>query len=244
MRRSKAMINRMLIAAPWATVATLALLSSVLPNRAAVGADGEIRRAEIARAIADVPAYIGRWSGADDRTMAPEAQRLLKPNGLLSRRYTSPGGPWVHLVVVHCGDARDMIGHYPPVCYPSAGWTEALPVGHRASDPANPDRVLTVFQQPFPVREYDFKGYLEDGREDVIRILNAFILPDGTATREIDDINRQSERLSVAVQGVAQVQVITSARVSVEDAMSAAEEIFSGMSGLFEALQFKRGATQ
>jgi len=25
-------------------------------------------------------------------------------------------------MIVHCGDVRDMIGHYPPVCYPANGW--------------------------------------------------------------------------------------------------------------------------
>jgi len=244
MRKSKAMVNRLLIAAPWATIVSLALLAQALPNHAQIGDDGAARMSQIAAAIRDVPTYIGRWSGTDDKAMAPEAQKLLKPNGMLSRRYVSPGGPWVHLVIVHCGDTRDMIGHYPPVCYPSAGWMEAVPMGYSEGDNPNPDRILTVFNRPFPVREYDFKGYLTDGREEVIRILNAFVLPDGTVTREIDDINRQSERLSVAVQGVAQVQIITSARFSADDAMSAAEEILNGMQELFDALQIGQGAVQ
>ena len=140
----------------------------------------------------------------------------------------------MHVLVVHCGDSRDMNNHYPPVCYPSDGWmaVEASP---------NLDRVLVVEGRQFPVREYGFKSYLVDGREDVIRVFGAFILPDGTMTREIDDISRQSERLSVAVQGVAQMQIIASGRVSVEDAMSAAEEVLSGMTMLFDALHVERG---
>jgi len=238
MKRNKAMMNQLLVAAPWATVAVLIVLSLALPNRAAIGALGGQRKAEIARALASVPNPIGRWTGVDDQTMAPEAQKLLKPTGRpLSRRYVCPGGPWVHLVVVHCGDARDMIGHYPPICYPSNGWMET-------PAPANPDHVLTVLNRPFPVREYGYSSYLADGREEAIRILNAFILPDGSVTREIDDINRQSERLSVAVQGVAQVQVITSGRVAVEESLSAAQEILNGMQDLFDALQFGQGAAK
>jgi hypothetical protein len=241
MTRSKAIRNQLLIAAPWVTVAALMVLSVLLPNRASIGAQAEVRKAEIARAVASVPNFIGRWVGPDsedpnDRGLAPAAQRLLKPNAFLSRRYTSPGGPWVQIVFVHCSDARDMIGHYPPICYPSAGWME-MP------GPANPDHTLTVNGMPFPVREYDFKGYLESGREEVIRIFGAFILPDGAVTREIDDINRQSERLSVAVQGVAQIQIITSGRTTAEEAIGASEEVLNGMNVLFEALQFGAGAS-
>ena len=231
MRRSKALTNLLLVAAPWITVGALVLLSIALPNRTEAVDNSDIRKSEIAKAMSDVPLFIGRWVGIDEQqALAPAAQKLLKPNGFLSRRYSSPGGPWAHVVVIHCGDARDMIGHYPPICYPSAGWTE-VPVE------ANPDLTLSVRGMPFAVREYGFKGYLVDGREEVIRILNAFILPDGTVTREIDDINRQSERLSVAVQGVAQVQIITSGRVPIEEAISAAEEVLSGMNGLLDALQ-------
>lgn len=239
MTRNKAMINRLLVAAPWLTILALAGLSLALPNRAEIGPLGEARKAEIAAAVAHISETdtIGRWRGQADDELAPEAQELLKPNASLSRRFTCPGGPWVHLVIVHCGDARDMNGHYPPICYPSNGWME-LPA------PANPNHVLTVMDHPFPVREYGYSSYLADGREEAIRILNAFILPDGNVTREIDDINRQSERLSVAVQGVAQVQVITSGRVPIADAISAAQEILNGMEGLFDALRFGQGAAQ
>jgi hypothetical protein len=237
MKRSKAVTNGLLLAAPWITVATLLALSIALPNRAAVGTGVEARKAQIAKAMAEVPLFIGRWVGIDDTNIPQAAQQLLKPTGLLNRRYTSPGVAWVHVLVVHCNDARDMIGHYPPICYPSTGWLQT-PVA------ANPDHTLTVQGLPFPVREYAFKGYLDGGREDSIRIFNAFILPDGTVTRSIDDMNDQAERLSVAVQGVAQVQVITPARVPFAEARSAAEEILSGMTVLFDALDVGRGASK
>jgi hypothetical protein len=231
MKKSKAMINGMLVAAPWMTTAALVILSILLPNRASVGARALERKAEIAKAIDDVPFIIGRWYGEvpEQGRIPREAQKLLKPNAMLNRVYSTSGAT-VHVVLVHCGDARDMIGHYPPICYPSAGW---MPM----PDEPNHDHVLNVSGVAFPVREYGFKGYLHGGREDTIRIFNAFILPDGVVTREIDDVNRQSERLSVAVEGVAQLQIITQARLPVEEAMSAAEEILSGMTELFGALQ-------
>ena len=56
----------------------------------------------------------------------PEAQELLRPNAIFSRRFQRPGEIGVHVLVVHCSDARDMIGHYPPICYPSSGWVSTI----------------------------------------------------------------------------------------------------------------------
>jgi hypothetical protein len=129
-----------------------------------------------------------------------------------------------------------MIGHYPPICYPSAGWIETRLEGAT-------DIELNAGARRLPVRVYGFRSVGEHGTENVIRIFNAFVLPDGTVSREMDDINEQSERLAVSVQGVAQLQVITSAGMSLPEAVSSAEEILAGMSGMFSALQVKEGAT-
>ena len=83
-----------------------------------------------ARAKATIDAFpyiIGYWTGTDVRV--PEAAvKLLRPNALVSRRYTnhSPGlggrgSAWADLLISQCADSRDMTGHYPPICYPSSG---------------------------------------------------------------------------------------------------------------------------
>jgi hypothetical protein len=166
-----------------------------------------------------------------------EAQRLLEPNAILSRIYQSPAGPSVQILLIHCGDARDMIGHYPPICYPSAGWVQ-IPVQH------DTDIALRVNNVRLPVHQYSFQCFGERGRVETIRIFNAFILPDGRVTRQIDELNRQSERLAVSVQGVAQLQVITSASVPLDEAIDAAGEILSGMPQLFDALKVGQGASR
>ena len=90
-----------------------------------------------------------------------------------------------------------------------------------------------------PVRMYRFRQMQGPGRDVRIRIFNAFVLPDGTVTSDIDDINRQSERLAVSARGVAQLQVITSEAVDEEVAADAAGEVLGGMTGLFEALRIR-----
>ena len=73
-------------------------------------------------------------------------------------------------------------------------------------------------------------------------MFTAFVLPDGTVTREIDDINKQSERLAVTVQGVAQMQVVTPAAMPLDQALDAAQELLGGMDGLLHALNVGQGA--
>jgi hypothetical protein len=50
--------------------------------------------------------------------------------------------------------------------------------------------------------------------------------------------------MAVAVEGVAQVQVITSASVPVTQAIDAANEILSGMSAMLEALKVGQGVSR
>lgn len=231
MKRTVLRNNQFLVASPWLTVGLLAALSIALPNRSGFNPDAEQRKAVVGAAMKAAPFFIGRWVGEDSTHLVPrEAQTLLHPNALMSRSYRTPAGPTVHVLVVHCGDARDMIGHYPPICYPSAGWQPAAP-------PEPQDIVLAIGPRRLPVRQYVFQCVNAAGRVDSIRIFNAFVLPDGRAALDIDDINRQSERLALAVQGVAQLQLITSGTAPLPEAVQAANEILGGMSELFDALQ-------
>ncbi len=186
--------------------------------------------------MAAVPFFIGDWIG-QDRPVPAEAQKLLRPNAIFSRVYEKPGGAWAHVLIVHCSDARDMIGHYPPICYPSAGWLED------SSD--EPKRVvLNLDEADLPVHVYRFRRMQDQGRELSIRIFNAFVLPDGTVTQDISDINRQSERLAVSAQGVAQLQVLTSASADGTDAKETATELLNGMRELMKALRVGQGASR
>jgi hypothetical protein len=233
MTRSAAILRFFSGAAPWLSLLLLVALSQTLPNRVAPDGSAATRRIEIAAAMEAVPFFIGDWVG-EDEAVPREAQKLLRPNAILSRRYRRPGGMWLHLLVVHCSDARDMIGHYPPICYPSAGWvTVPLP---------DPDVQLILDERPVPVRTYMFRRVRENGVEETIQVFNAFVLPDGTITREFADISGQSERLALSTQGVAQVQIIGAAGVDRAEALEAAGELLTGMSALSKALGLDQGA--
>jgi hypothetical protein len=220
--------------APWLSLLLLTVLSYALPNRVVFDERTEARQAEIKAAMEDVPYIVGDWMGREEGVVE-EAQELLRPNAILSRRYLQPGEFALHLLVVHCSDARDMLGHYPPICYPSNGWEDRQLSGEAA------ETVLRVGEYRLPVRVYQFRQISESGFEENIRILNCFVLPTGAVTRDIEAVNRQSERLAVSVQGVAQVQVISLADVDAAEVADAAGMLLAGMPELLAALGVGQG---
>lgn len=229
-----AIFKRINFAAPWLSILLLVGLAFALPPSIPVDGSAEVRQAEVARAVDDVPWLIGRWVG-EKAPVPREAQELLRPNKIFSRVYRTARGPQVHVLLVHCSDARDMLGHYPPNCYPSSGY---LPV-----DPGLEENVsLDAAGRLIPVHTYAFERMRGRTEVERIRVFNAFILPDGTVSRNIDDINRQSERAPIASLGVAQLQIITPAEYSLDEAVAAGNEILGGMTGLLDALRVEQGA--
>jgi hypothetical protein len=224
-------LRRISAFAPLATLCALPLFALWLPNRVAIDEQTVARQKEVADAMAAVPYFIGdrdQWIG-QDAEVPREAQALLRPNATLSRTYQRPGGERLHLLVVHCSDMRDMQGHYPPICYPSSGW---VPEPVDGAD----DVDLTVDELPMPVRTYCFRLVREGGIEEQIRIFNTFILPGGVVSREMSDLREQTERLAVSVQGVAQMQIISSMSMSYDDAIQAANDLLTDVPALFDAL--------
>lgn len=157
--------------------------------------------ADVAQSIDDIPHQIGPWLGVDIPA-TPAAVELLKPNKLVQRRYkNTESGDWFELLFVHCGDVRDMIGHYPPVCYPAHGWTldskERIQVETEAVNTAASSYRLT--------RD-------EGLSKTSIRIINFFALPASKQPSfgpELDLIQQAGRYRERARLGAGQVQVIT-----------------------------------
>ena len=199
-------MRKLLNLAPWASLVVLMAFSSWLPTGVQHDEASAAAQRAVAEAMGAVPFFVGDWVGRDE-TVPPEAQKLLRPNAIFSRTYQKPLGPRLHLLLVHCSDARDMIGHYPPVCYPSAGW-----VSEEIPGPAG--AVLHAAGREVPVRLYGFRRMHEPGRVDRIMILNAFILPGGNVSRDISDINRQSERLEISLESVPSLLRLADAKLA------------------------------
>src|SRR6185295_7672981 len=88
--------------------------------------DAEPYHVRAKAAIESIPYQLSGWYGQDDEAN-PAAVKLLRTNIIFSRTYVNPASSLrASLLIVQCKDSRDMLGHYPPVCYPAHGMTQML----------------------------------------------------------------------------------------------------------------------
>lgn len=167
------------------------------------------------KAIDELPYIIGYWTGRD--FPVPEAaQKLLKPNIIRSRQYTEnrPGAPTrqASVLVVQCRDSRDMIGHYPPICYTSFGdaMESAKPGDWRAGN-------TTV-----PGTEYCFTTY--NAGERLKKWVRNFLIVPGTGVhRDMSGVLETAGDYDRRFFGAAQFQVVMYGEVSEQER----DEIFA-----------------
>ena len=218
LRQPKAKTTRLPLIAP---LAALLLLGGVAYQR--TGYEGPAHFEPFHAAVAEhapamVKRNVGVWSGTvkpeDEQTRA--AIELLRPNVLMDVRYRnmrtrhffdgSGEGPSVSLLLVQCKSSRDMLGHYPPNCYPNVqGWTLV------SSEPRNWD----VGGRTVPGMGYEFR-MTKDGRTRHLRVYNFMIVPGATGAivRDMDGVNDAAEDYRRRYYGAAQVQMVFDGRLS------------------------------
>lgn len=161
----------------------------------------------VAAAIDTLPAQIDGALGVNVG-VTPGAVKILKPNRLLQRRYQDPAdGTSFDLLVVHCGEVRDMNGHYPPVCYPAHGWVQE---GHE-------DVQLEVAGRELNPRIYTFtRGEGQTRRS--IHVLNLLAVPEheGVLAGNARVLDTASRSRLASRLGAGQLQIITSASMPAE----------------------------
>ena len=161
----------------------------------------------VREAVALVPMEIGPWVGEDVEVQAG-ALALLKPNGILSRRYRHRSTGWaVSLLIVHCQQAGDMAGHYPPICYPNTGgWQlkEQRPTRWRALDLERAGM------------EYDF-SMVRQGRVYGQTVANLILLPDGSTAQDMDGVWATASDYTKRFYGAGQVQMVFSSDIATGD---------------------------
>jgi hypothetical protein len=156
----------------------------------------------------------GIWVGED--TPQPQAAvQLLRPNVILSRRYSDTsssgrgryGNRVCNVLIVQCGNSRDMVGHYPENCYPAIG--EPM-VGKTPRDWKIGDRVITG-------TEYTFERFSSRGRP-VRRCVYSFLVVPGVGiVRDIKGVNKAAENYQRRHFGAAQFQFVMDADLSLEE---------------------------
>lgn len=225
------LLQRVRELSPIIAAAMLLVLPIALPDESVTDAAFEQRNASIAAAMAEVPWQIGRWRG-DTVPVPAAAQDVLRPNALLSRRYQEIGGNLeAILVVVHCSDTRDMLGHFPPMCYPANGWQAVKDSGGIESVPAD-----IGIHRAVDCMRYDFYINTDFGSKRGIKIYNFFVLPGGSIAHELSELRGQAGRTRTSAMGVAQVQIAFSDQVSDEESRRAVAELLEGIQPLFVVL--------
>lgn len=152
--------------------------------------------------MADIPMRIGDWTGVN-KDVPREAQALLQPNAMLSRGYRNlVTGQSVDVIIVQTRDARDMVGHYPPVCYRNLGWKlEPLPT-------SNPRRLdITLADTSLPLVLYQFSLQRSSG-DETQWIYNFMILPGTGFFPDMDSVEHAEADYTKRFFGASQVQII------------------------------------
>jgi hypothetical protein len=166
-------------------------------------------------AIDAFPWVIGYWTGSDEPV--PEAAvKLLKPNALLSRRYTNHptdgrGAQWANLLITQCADSRDMTGHYPPSCYPNNG-----------EPPSADRRPFHLFVGGIWIDGFEYQFKARRGQGCVTKsVYNFFIVPGRGIVPDITGVRAAAIDYQRRYFGAAQFQVVMDADqpIDVRDAV-------------------------
>lgn len=181
-------------------IATLLVLGGVTAESLSrpKPADAVPYHARIYEASQRMPKIVGDWEGTDVE-VPPSAVKLLNPNALVHRRYSNrKTGQQASLLLVQCTRARDMAGHYPPVCYPAHGWTRG---------PSNAME-WDIDGTKLPGMEYTYTR-IHEGQTVSCVVSNLLILPSGAYVREMSEIYDAAADYLRQFYGAAQLQIVT-----------------------------------
>ena len=205
--------------------AAIAVESSMRPN----AEDSEPFHQSIRDLSSQLPVRIGHWTGKS-LAVSNESVRLLNPNVIHRRRFVhGQTGQVVHVLLVHCKDARDIYGHYPPRCYPSQGKSQLSAV---AKD-------WLVAGHSVPGIEYEFRT---DGPNLIVD--NFIIVPatetdtNGRIERDMGTVKKRAWEYRNRHYGAAQFQVVyRDPRLSTEDRTRIFTELVEAYMPVIEAIR-------
>lgn len=228
----------------WPVVAILLLLGMVAEQNTRVKpADADPHLLRCKKAIMSIPMTIatasdGTWYG-QDVPVPSAATALLRPNIILSRAYTNLGET-VSLLIVHCSDARDLQGHYPPRCYPAQGETIINP---------GMKRTWHLSHMSITGMEYAFGAAAGQIGDQIV--YNFFVTPrvpgavvshpelDGAICPDIDSVYTSGEDYQRRYFGAAEFQLIFNAEMPQEQRDQAMVELLNPMQNVIRTLMNK-----
>jgi hypothetical protein len=195
------------------------------------------------KAFSSVPLLVripgGAWVGMNTPIPKPAIQ-LLQPNAVLSRQYRNDQTrESVSLLIVNCGDARDLMGHYPPICYPSQGEEEI-----------KDETVARVWHLPhmdIGGMEYHFAAKSPTDHEQAV--YNFFVMPlvpsltvshkelDGVICPDINSVYTSGEDYQRRYYGAAEFQLVTGPRMTPQERDQAFVDLLTPCENLLLTLE-------
>jgi len=158
------------------------------------------------------------------------ATKLLAPNLMISRHYVNvENGQTVGLLVVHCGDAHDMVGHYPVQCSRADGWN--LTTAKQAS--------WHIGERTFNGMEYSFVLPPASRNEvaHTITIDNFLLRPNNKIMKDMDELSAAIIGAAGQAAGAGQIQVsFYDSTLTAEERHAIVEEILSGYRPVIDAI--------
>jgi hypothetical protein len=146
---------------------------------------------------------------------------------MVNRQYRNVmTGRIVTLLLVHCRDARDLAGHYPPVCYPAHGWTQDSAAPH---DWSVGDLVIEGTEYHF-----SFKRPLATRR---IVVADFMVLPGGPILRDMQGVRRVADDYTQHFLGAAQIQLLMDAAIPAEERDAIVAELVAGIRPAIDAVR-------
>ena len=189
-----------------------------------LGEDGQIlqHRANIVMEMDKFPYQLDNWWGADV-PVPTSAMEILRPNSLVSRRFSKlETSDEVVLALIHCSDLRDMMGHYPPVCYPATGWT--------LNEEGTEDVTVKLADINAQMRLYRFHRFDQEGLQKEQTVLSIFLLPNQMLLTDMQELKgRSSKGRNMSAIGVAQLQMVFTDSPDTEVVVSHATELLGAI---------------
>lgn len=212
--------------APIITIGVLGGVALDQSSRDAAPPGVELYHAGVQAAEAAIPYNIGNWVGTDT-PIRQEALNILDANSTVSRVYRNLlNGHTATLLLVQCADARSLLGHYPPVCYPSQGWTQV-------SSAITP---MPGEYGSFEATEYAF-GYELSLQSNSLEVLHFTVLPDGQMAPNMDLLDTAARDRRYTFYGGASIQFIVNAGLTDGERLETYEMMFQAAAPWISVVQ-------
>jgi hypothetical protein len=221
---SKKLVNQMMM-----PLLALLLLGGVAWETSARPSPEDVApyHAKVRRAVGAIEYRLGDWVAVEEMPIPPAARAMLRPNALFSRRYENlQTGRQVALIIVQCETARDLRGHFPPICYPSHGWqmVEVLPMQWR------------IRGELLPGIEYHFAKSTSDQVPHMV-VANFMILPDGRVVRDMKAVESAAADYLRHFYGAAQVQVVMHSHIPADERVRIVEELIGAIAPVVDVIR-------